>query len=670
MTIQVLNAGAAPNDGSGDNLREGALKINFNFSEIYSTFGDGNTLLSEDLNLGSIKILSSNSVESSASLSTIDGDSNRGQLIHVQDENAIYYVNGNSWHKLLTDANLPVTNYTDSLNQVAYSGDYTNLINKPTIPADVTDLTDVSGFYARSTDVPTELDDLDIIDGAAGQVLTTDGNGNYSFQTVAGSSNAIGYTDLSVTVGIPNADGNLSYNDTTGVFNFTPPNLSVYQLRSELGDVATSNNYNSLDDLPNLTVYAVSTDISSVGFSGEYSDLQNPPSIPQNVSELVNDANYIDKGDIGVTNATEDGNGSLTYSSITGTFTYTPPDITNLVSLTDLSALNSETPSGDGQLVYDNTLGTFTYTPPDLSIYALITSVSDLGFSGDFTDMTNTPTTIAGYGITDAFNGVFTSLTNKPTTLSGYGITDGLSTSATLVDLGITDGNAGQVLTTDGAGVFTFQDAGDSIGNLTVTNSTFTTTDGEVTLDSDVDITGTLTVDSLSTTDLTITGSGTTTFDSGNDIVFNATNRVSVTDTPFRLASRTSAQITAIGTFQNGDMIYDSDRRTVFFYRPDGWGSLPWAGLYNGSAGGAAVWAGPDFISIARSAAGDYTVSFPDNTFANAGQYTFTVTPINSQNLTYETTNASGTGFDLSIFDNGTLTDHDFNLVVWDLRGY
>ena len=42
----------------------------------------------------------------------------------------------------------------------------------------------------------------------------------------------------------------------------------------------------------------------------------------------------------------------------------------------------------------------------------------------DFTNFTNTPTTIVGYGITDAFDGVFSSLTSKPTTLSGYGITD------------------------------------------------------------------------------------------------------------------------------------------------------------------------------------------------------------------------------------------------------
>jgi len=44
--------------------------------------------------------------------------------------------------------------------------------------------------------------------------------------------------------------------------------------------------------------------------------------------------------------------------------------------------------------------------------------------TADWTTLTNKPTTIAGFGITDAFDGAFSSLTGAPTTLSGYGITD------------------------------------------------------------------------------------------------------------------------------------------------------------------------------------------------------------------------------------------------------
>ena len=44
MAKQVISSGSSPNDGTGDTLYEGANKINNNFAEIYSTFGDGSAL--------------------------------------------------------------------------------------------------------------------------------------------------------------------------------------------------------------------------------------------------------------------------------------------------------------------------------------------------------------------------------------------------------------------------------------------------------------------------------------------------------------------------------------------------------------------------------------------------------------------------------------------------
>ena len=53
-------------------------------------------------------------------------------------------------------------------------------------------------------------------------------------------------------------------------------------------------------------------------------------------------------------------------------------------------------------------------------------------FNGlNFSDLGTTPTTIAGYGITDAFDGAFASLTSTPTTIAGYGITDALELGTT-----------------------------------------------------------------------------------------------------------------------------------------------------------------------------------------------------------------------------------------------
>ena len=118
-------------------------------------------------------------------------------------------------------------------------------------------------------------------------------------------------------------------------------------------------------------------------------------------------------------------------------------------------------------------------TPTTISGYGITDA-----FDGAFSSLTGKPTTISGYGITDAFDGAFSSLTGKPTTISGYGITDALQlgTTATtalagntsipsaLTDLGITDGSNGQVLQTDGNGNFSFVNStgGNSFGTIAV----------------------------------------------------------------------------------------------------------------------------------------------------------------------------------------------------------
>ena len=44
MAKQIIGRGTAANDGTGDNLRDGANKINLNFDEIYTAIGNGTTV--------------------------------------------------------------------------------------------------------------------------------------------------------------------------------------------------------------------------------------------------------------------------------------------------------------------------------------------------------------------------------------------------------------------------------------------------------------------------------------------------------------------------------------------------------------------------------------------------------------------------------------------------
>ena len=46
MALQLLSLGSEANDGTGDNLRNGGDKINDNFLEIYTKFGDASDLCS------------------------------------------------------------------------------------------------------------------------------------------------------------------------------------------------------------------------------------------------------------------------------------------------------------------------------------------------------------------------------------------------------------------------------------------------------------------------------------------------------------------------------------------------------------------------------------------------------------------------------------------------
>ena len=61
-----------------------------------------------------------------------------------------------------------------------------------------------------------------------------------------------------------------------------------------------------------------------------------------------------------------------------------------------------------------------TAKPTTVAGYGITDALTSVAFS----DLTSTPNTISGYGIIDAFSGSFSALTNIPNTIAGYGITD------------------------------------------------------------------------------------------------------------------------------------------------------------------------------------------------------------------------------------------------------
>ena len=129
------------------------------------------------------------------------------------------------------------------------------------------------------------------------------------------------------------------------------------------------------------------------------------------ISQLVNDAGYITNADIFRFNIAADDSTTRevtkdeTVKFIGGTAITTSSDAEGNITITGVAQ--------------DFSWSSITGTPTTISGYGITDA-----FDGAFSSLTGKPTTIAGYGITDAFDGVFASLTSKPTTIAGYGISD------------------------------------------------------------------------------------------------------------------------------------------------------------------------------------------------------------------------------------------------------
>lgn len=466
MARSILSRGSVANDGTGDSLRNGADKINANFAEIYSVLGDGDNLLTADIDFGQNKILFSNTVQRVVDLSGIDATKYKGMIVHVQDTGSLYYAHSNSWRKLLIDNSSNSTpSYTDPLDPVAYSGNYNDLSNRPTIPSRITD--------------------IGIVDGSAGQVLTTDGTGNFTFRDVEATT--------------------VSFANVTN----KPTTLAGYGIND-----AFTGRYEDLLNKPTL-------------FDGAYASLTGKPTIPTDVDDLTDNSNLL-----------FDGN----YTSLNGR----PTIPTDLNQLTDAS----------------NRL-----------------------FSRSYTDLTNKPTLFSGLTSIQMSLGVLVDEFSNDVDMTDN------SPSALVTERAVKTYIANQIAAIP---------APDQIGNFSIGSSIIDTDDSSaisivpaVTVNSDLTVQNSLTVDNNLTVrqdatfnkNVTISGeiitqgAGAPELYSDTEISLTATTRVEVTQSPFKLASFTTAQRDAL-TPEAGDVIYNTDTGEIQGY-VEGTDSTPgWVALH------------------------------------------------------------------------------------------
>ena len=280
---------------------------------------------------------------------------------------------------------------------------------------------------------------------------------------ISGLGNA-SLNSFSVTSNTASGGGTLSYNNTSGVFTYTPPDLSTFLTSYTETDpiVGAVNGIVKADGNGNISAAVAGTDYST--FDGAFSSLTGTPTTISgygitdaaplaspaltgtptaptattgtNTTQIATTAfvqssltasGGIQLTDLSVTTGAASGGGGLGYNNTTGVFTFTPADTSSSTTLSSFS-ISTTSASGGGSLSYNNANGVFSFTPPDLTSYLTSYTETDpvVGAINGIVKADGAGNISAAVAGTDysTFDGAFSSLTGTPTTVSGYGITD------------------------------------------------------------------------------------------------------------------------------------------------------------------------------------------------------------------------------------------------------
>ena len=189
MAKQSINRGTAANDGTGDNLRAGAQKVNNNFDELYNALGNGTTLTS-----GNYITDSSTSVLTNK---TINGP-----------DNTITNIPSSAL------ASLPNSKLDNSTITITGDGAATSAI-------DLGDTLTIEGGTGITTTVTADKVKIDI----DGVVLTETSTDTLTNKTISGSTNTL----IAATGGF-SASG-------TNTNNISHRNISKFELGSDATDM-------------------------------------------------------------------------------------------------------------------------------------------------------------------------------------------------------------------------------------------------------------------------------------------------------------------------------------------------------------------------------------------------------------------------------------------------
>ena len=193
MAKLTISRGSTANDGTGDNLREGANKVNLNFDEIYTAIGDGSTVD------GTIKI-----ADDSSTVMTLSAN---GETVRLLGGTGITStISGN--------------NLTLAVDGTVLSASQTSTLTNKTINGPDNTLTNIAnGSLSNSTITLTGDSGSTAID--LGDTLTVNGTANQITTAQSGDTLTLSLPSAVTVPGSLTVTGNFTVNGTQSVIDST-----------------------------------------------------------------------------------------------------------------------------------------------------------------------------------------------------------------------------------------------------------------------------------------------------------------------------------------------------------------------------------------------------------------------------------------------------------------
>ena len=307
-----------------------------------------------------------------------------------------------------------------------FSGNYNDLLNKPTVPSKTSELTNDSSF-TTSTQLATkadkihthnynDLEDKPTLFSGAYKDLTEKPTIPTKISELINDSNFVDSTVLSTKA---NAVHTHNYDDLTNkpvLFSGTyadltgkptiptktseltnDSNFATVTLLDSKADKVHNHSYTELDDLPTL-------------FSGDYKDLIGTPVIPSKTSELTNDSNFATTDLVNTKANKTHSHSYLDLEDLPNLFSGNYNDLLNKPKIpTLISELENDNNYVNQAYVEQRITDVATSGEIDLSDYvttAQLNTKADKVHTHSYEDLTEKPT---------LFNGKYADLIGKPT---------------------------------------------------------------------------------------------------------------------------------------------------------------------------------------------------------------------------------------------------------------